>query len=389
MVRALLLILSVILVVFVAVHLTSYIYAAQLESFGLKEGSLIRAADANDPNVFIINEHGYKRLFLNPVIFGFYGHLGGFSNIKNIPISARDSFLTSSLYRNCETNNPKIYTLEITGDDTGILHWLNISANQVLSQDPQFFKKVFCINSREFTWYQKSNNFTDLSQIQEYRFSQAKPSTPPGLSVDLKVNGSDNPGQIAWNSKIKASWTSTGASQCAGFEYMKPINPSVETSNLSTIGEIELYNRNTFFVTDKVAVHIICYNASNQHAEDFIEVQIIPSSKPSLTVTQPTETNLKIGETKEIKWTSVNLTANVNIVLYGKSLTSSILGNYWYIAKNIPNTGSYVWKVGVISEPAVNWGTSDSKLNSDNYAVIIANDEESVFGASVKFNLSQ
>src|SRR3989338_10089718 len=68
------------------------------EEFGLKEGDLIRSDKDND--IFIINEHDYKRLFLNPVIFNFYGHLGGFENVKLISQETRDSFRTASFFRN-------------------------------------------------------------------------------------------------------------------------------------------------------------------------------------------------------------------------------------------------------------------------------------------------
>src|SRR4030042_4196617 len=47
---------------------------------GLHEGDLISAAGSDDPDIYIINEQSFKRLFLNPVIFGFYGHLGGVPN---------------------------------------------------------------------------------------------------------------------------------------------------------------------------------------------------------------------------------------------------------------------------------------------------------------------
>src|SRR3990167_5207257 len=55
-------------------------FAVVPSDYGLTEGNVISAAGSDDPDVYIVNELGYKRLFLNPVIFGFYGHLGGFEN---------------------------------------------------------------------------------------------------------------------------------------------------------------------------------------------------------------------------------------------------------------------------------------------------------------------
>jgi len=141
---------------------------AKPSDFGLTEGDVI-GAQANDPDIFIVSDYGYKRLFLNEAIFGFYGHLGGFSKVKNITATTRDSFKTSGLFKNCETNDPTIYAIEITGNDSGMLHKLNISGNDALSQDPDFFKKVFCINNNEFAWYPQSNaDYTSLSQIPNY-----------------------------------------------------------------------------------------------------------------------------------------------------------------------------------------------------------------------------
>lgn len=130
--------------------------AVSLGLFGLHEGELI----SFDKDVFIVNEFGYKRLFLNPAIFGFYGHLGGFSAVKHVSEVARDAFQTSALFRNCETGDSKVYALEITGEDDGVLHWLNKSSAAVLAEDPNFFLKVFCINSHEFNWYSIGREYT-------------------------------------------------------------------------------------------------------------------------------------------------------------------------------------------------------------------------------------
>src|SRR3989344_3271203 len=68
--------------------------------YGLKEGDVVSAAGSDDPDVYIVNEHGFKRLFLNPAIFNFYGHLGGFAAVKNVSAVTRDAFVTSGLFRN-------------------------------------------------------------------------------------------------------------------------------------------------------------------------------------------------------------------------------------------------------------------------------------------------
>lgn len=157
--------------------------------YGLKEGMTISASGSSDPDVYIINDAGYKRLFLNPAIFGFYGHLGGFAGVKSVTPAVRDAFKTSGLFRNCETNDPKVYGVETTGEDTGMLRWVNTTGAQAVADDPAFFKKVFCINNSEFNWYSKGTAYTSVTQVPAY--SRSTTVTPAsGLSATL---ASDNP----------------------------------------------------------------------------------------------------------------------------------------------------------------------------------------------------
>lgn len=139
-----------------------------LDALNLNEGNTISATGSDDPDIYIVNDWGYKRLFLNPVIFGFYGHLGGFANVKTIVPSTRNTLATSGLVRNCETNDLKVYGIETTGEDAGILHWVNTSGTQAVADDPDFFKKVFCINSSEFNWYSQGSSYTSVNQVPMY-----------------------------------------------------------------------------------------------------------------------------------------------------------------------------------------------------------------------------
>ena len=139
-----------------------------LANVSLKDGDVIGAAGSSDPDIFIVNPHGYKRLFLNPAIFAFYGHLGGFSKVKNTTSVTRDIFVTSGLFRNCETNDKKVYGVETTGEDSGQLHWVNTTGEQAVADDSDFFKKVFCINTKEFSWYPQGTAYTSVNQIPDY-----------------------------------------------------------------------------------------------------------------------------------------------------------------------------------------------------------------------------
>lgn len=139
-----------------------------LAQWGLREGDIVGASDSSDPDIYIVNAWGYKRLFLNPVIFGFYGHLGGFGGIKRVMPSVQALLGVSGLFRNCETNDQKVYGLEVVGEDGGVLHWVNTTGAQAIQDDPHFFEKVFCINSREFQWYAQGAEYTSVTQIPSY-----------------------------------------------------------------------------------------------------------------------------------------------------------------------------------------------------------------------------
>ena len=140
--------------------------------FGLAEGQFIGSLPYDDDiDVFIINDYCFKRLFLDPKVLGFYGHLAdAFANVRHIQPSVKETFQTSGLFRVCEPPyDPKVYALEITGEDTASIHHVQIDGNVVVDQDPAFFLKVFCINRLEFNYMNKSSTpYTRLEDIPVY-----------------------------------------------------------------------------------------------------------------------------------------------------------------------------------------------------------------------------
>lgn len=367
----------------VVIVTTQEVYPASPSDFGLQEGDTISATDSSDPDVYTVNSWGYKRLFLNPVIFSFYDHLNGFTKVKSVSPSIRDAFVTSGLFRNCEINDPRVFTLEITGEDSGLLHWLNIAGDQAIQEDPNFFKRVFCINNLEFGWYNKSVDYRSLNEAPDYSF--VIPEQATSLSVDLKVNGSNSPAPVIWDSKLLITWNSTNTSYCSGFEYLPLVNESTDKNNLPANGEIKVYARNSIFTPmENVAIHIACYNKGGTITEDFIEIPIEPTSKPSVTVKSPAGgEHIVLGRDYEITWIIKNLpTATLNIILYQSSPKSIYGGSFWYIAKNINNNHSFTWDTNKTLEPDAKRGTTTTKLSPGNYFVFILNSEETIYGAS-------
>jgi hypothetical protein len=157
--------------------------------YGLKEGDVISASGTNDPDVYIVNDWGYKRLFVNPAIFNLYGHLG-WSKVKSVSATTRDAFGTSGLFRNCETGDQKVYGLEVVSEDVANLRWVNTSGAQAVADDANFFKKVFCINSAEQALYGMGAQYTSVTQVPAYTRGGTTPVTGGSLSASLS---SDNP----------------------------------------------------------------------------------------------------------------------------------------------------------------------------------------------------
>jgi hypothetical protein len=175
--------------------------AAVPADYGLREGDVISADGATtdpnfDPDVYIVNDWGYKRLFLNPIIFSFYGHLGGFAAVKKVSPAARDAFPTSGLFRNCETNDQRVWGLEVTAEDSGILHWINTTGAQAVIDDPNFFKKVFCINNNEFNWYPKGSDYTSVNQVPAYSRGGAVSPTPTPTTTTSPTGLSGGAGSL-------------------------------------------------------------------------------------------------------------------------------------------------------------------------------------------------
>ncbi|MBI2068819.1 MAG: hypothetical protein HYT67_01810, partial [Candidatus Yanofskybacteria bacterium] len=160
-----------------------FVGAATPSDYGLKEGDTISAAGSDDPDVYIVNEMGYKRLFLNPAIFGLYGHLGGFSAVKNVSPATRDAFPTSGLFR--VDGDQKVYGLETTGEDVANLRWVNTSGAQAVADDPNFFKKVFVINAAEKALYSTGADYTSVTQVPAYTRGGSVPT--PVVSGPLSV----------------------------------------------------------------------------------------------------------------------------------------------------------------------------------------------------------
>lgn len=317
--------------------------AARPADYGLREGNTISAAGSDDPDVYIVNELGYKRLFLNPVIFSFYGHLGGFASVKTVSAATRDAFPTSGLFRNCEINDQKVYGFVSTGEDTGYLKWVNTSGAQAVADDAMFFNKVFCINNNEFAWYSKSSDyFTSVNQVPSYVRTPGSPSPVAGnLTVSLAA---DNPA------------AATVTRNAVGVEILK-----INLSGTGTLSELTFSRRGpgdnndyaNLYVYDgikKLTTSGRSLNSSTGTAT-FVNLNVVVNGSKTLTVIADMggDPNATVGNVNTLE---VAEAAHVRLLAGTVGGSFPVRGNNFTISG--ATSGSITLdKVGSISNPAV------------------------------------
>ncbi|MCC6405336.1 MAG: hypothetical protein IT405_03040 [Candidatus Yanofskybacteria bacterium] len=198
--------------------------AAAPADFGLKEGDVIRAT--GDVDLYIVNELGYKRLFVNPAIFNLYGHLG-WSKVKEVAPATRDAFPTSGLFRNCESGDAKVYGLDVISEDVANLRWVNTSGAQAVADDANFFKKVFCINNAEMALYGSGAAYTSVLQVPDY--SRQIGSGPVSGAVSFSANANQGGSIIAGAAQVPVLnfRVSNGASGAVSLDMLKFVKTGV------------------------------------------------------------------------------------------------------------------------------------------------------------------
>jgi len=348
---------------------------ALADTIKLNEGELISSyAYDGDPDIFIINEYGYKRLFLNPVIFGFYGHLG-YAKVRQVEPSLKDEFKTASFYRNCEQSDPRVYALEVNGEDEGEVRHINMRADEVISQDGDFAHKVFCINKKELNWYRKASVITSLEAVKSY-IRVLRPSiivkTPNGGEVWQK--GSTQ--TITWMhvsplnypelfAPDKAStvdifllnWiTPCRFLPCpldAGAAFWRPsyhlAAGLLDTGSFSWLVAKNLDNRE---VPDGNYVVQVCQTGITECDTSNAPFTVSSSLATSLIVLSPNGgEEWQRDEQKTIRWQGGSSPVDIALVSWYPPCTAQCPLMYrpdvlYILAQNVSNSGSFSWHVG-------------------------------------------
>jgi hypothetical protein len=330
--------------------------AAVPSDYGLKEGDTVSATGSSDPDVYIVNALGYKRLFLNPVIFGFYGHLGGFSKVKSVSATARDAFPTSGLFRNCETNDQKVWAVEVTGEDTGTLHWVNLSGDAAVAQDANFFKKVFCINNNEANWYTKSSvAYTALSQVPVYSRVGTPSSTPVAGGSVMASLAPDNPS----SGTVIAG---QGVASLAHFRLTNTNSYAVAVNSLTfqkqgVAGDSTFANTYVFTVTPGTTIYGTRLTDANTPSSGVINFTGGTSSSTIITV--PAGGYVDIAFRSDVAASTGGQTMGVSLTSVNGATVSGLSGNLFTVASAPSDLASAQFAASTSLIPATAGVTSD------------------------------
>lgn len=317
--------------------------AAVPSDYGLMEGNTISAAGSSDPDVYIVNDWGYKRLFLNPAIFNLYGHLGGFASVKNVSAATRDAFITSGLFR--VDGDEKVYGIETTGEDVASLHWVNTSGAQAVADDPNFFKKVFVINAAEKALYNIGSDYTSVNQVPAYTRGGSVGATPTPVAGAISVSLA--PGNPA---------AATITTNAHGVEYLR-----VKLSGTGTLNEVVLKRQGAGATADYDNVYL--YDGARRLTSG----KTFSSSTGEVTFIN---VNLAVSGSKELSVVADHsaTAGNVNYVsILSMGLSSGTVSGLPISGNNITVSGATsgridVAKVGSIANPNV--GQKGARVSS-------------------------
>lgn len=168
------------------------------------------------------------------------------------------------------------------------------------------------------------------------------------LSVDLKVNGSDYPESVPYDSLVTASWTSTGTVNCSVSGPSDPL-PVVGGGIWTDFGTLPLSGSKTMYARHNslgydtpLELTVACHDGVNQ-VKDTVYLPVYKQTSAAVTVISPNGgENWKAGQTYPIKWSGLNFPAGGAVTIAAEFLLNSV---NTYLFSEIENSGSVDWTV--------------------------------------------
>ncbi len=132
----------------------------------------------------------------------------------------------------------------------------------------------------------------------------AEAQTSSVLSVDVKVNGSDNPGRVNYMSDFSVTWTSTNAvGGCAPYGTWTPISPGTSLWNFEVIpnsGSRTLIaalafdgNLSDLRYYSPLIIAVRCWGEDDQVVDDIVTLRLKPNHFSSYNL--PIKNDREIG----------------------------------------------------------------------------------------------
>jgi len=191
-------------------------------------------------------------------------------------------------------------------------------------------------------------------------FTIQAPTPPRYKSADLKINGSDNPAAVPLNSKITASWTSTGTVNCYTYGNHVPLwqstslwnNRTVAVSGSDFLKAIWLDGTNDSSPSE-LTISIQCFESNGDYITDSVTLPLTrPTIIPTITVLSPNGGEIFTpGQKINVTWQSSNIPNTENIQISLIDTISSI--DFQANIITTPNDGQETFTL-----PTTNWDGS-------------------------------
>lgn len=181
------------------------------------------------------------------------------------------------------------------------------------------------------------------------------------LNLDLKVNSSHRTARLGYDDDVTISWDSKNTTYCVSDSFPNGRAWS-EKEFLNPTGQVKFKIREILppkYSSSFMTLQLSCYDGevgvvdslsqrlqATKVAFDTVFIPIDTSTFPAVTVVSPNGgEEISQGQTVQVKWTTQPQPDAVSINLF--KVTDSGATLLEQVAKDIPNSGNYNWKVNL------------------------------------------
>ena len=223
-------------------------------------------------NSFIFPSGGEKLMIGNKYDIRW---LGATPNDKNFYVSLHLARPCSGFFdKTCGPYNNTYSLLPDRTENDGLFSW-TVPSGIDAKYTHDYYLTIDCVDNCGSVSSGKSNVFN---------ITEGTADLNKTLLVDLKINSSDSPSPITYDSTFTISWTSTGATYCTSLGEQIPsiaggvwgdLNKKLPTSGSMTLRGSALNTNGGKTYVPQLNPSINCYNESGQSAFDNGQISIV------------------------------------------------------------------------------------------------------------------